>query len=133
MAKFSLRKVNKDLKPLSGLYSEEELATISKFGTIVDIAPGQALFEEGQLGAEVAIIVAGQAKITKGGVVRGHLHTGDVVGEASVLNRAPRAASVHAVTILRIAVLDVDAFAQALNNSQVFRQRIDETMQKRAA
>lgn len=133
MAKFSLRKISKDLNPLKDLFSEEELAALSKHGTSIDIAPGQTLMEEGAVGSEVAIIIEGQAKITQGGNVVANAGAGDILGEQAVLNSEARDASVSAVTFLKISVLGVEAFAKVLTASDDFRRRVDSQIQRRAA
>ena len=133
MSKFSLRKVNKDLRPLQEQYSDGELATLSKHGTIIDIAPGQNLMEEGTVGSEVAVILEGHAKITVNGDVIAEAGVGDVIGEKAVLLSEPRAASVCAATLLKILVLGVEAFANVLTDSDEFRRRIDTQVQSQGA
>lgn len=133
MAKFSLRRVHKDLNPLKDLYSQGELAALSKHGTIIDIAPGENLMEEGTEGSEVAIIVEGQARISENGNFISNAEAGDILGDQAVLNNATRRASVFAVTVLKISVLNVEAFANTLKESTDFRHRLDAQIQSRAA
>ena len=133
MAKFSLRKINKDLTPLRDLFSEGELVALSKHGTIIDIAPGQILMEEGTTGSEVAIVVAGQAKITQDDEFVANAEVGDFLGEQAVLANKLRAFSVCAVTILKLSALSIEAFAKILTESDDFRRRLDQQVQGRAA
>ena len=133
MGKFSLRKIDKNLNPLKPAFSDEELVALTKNGTIIDIAPGTTIFEEGKPGDELAIIIAGQAKITRRGKLITALESGTVIGEAAVLTGKARDASVSSVSMCKIVVLKADGFASSLTESLDFRLRVDGLVQQRAA
>lgn len=79
--------------------------------------PGDNIIEEGAPGAELFFIESGEVKCTKAGVegeVSRRLVSGDYVGERALLNSAPRAATVTAVTRTVCQVLDRAAFTRLL-------------------
>lgn len=127
------RKIDKTLKPLLEQYSEAALAAMTKHGKIITITPGQVFFEEGKRGAEAAIIVEGTAKVTSGNETVGVLRAGELVGEAAMLSGEPRNASVQAATLLRLVVLDTRAFSMTLNKCEVFRAKVNSSLEERTA
>ena len=133
MTRFARRRVSKDLDPLKDLFSDQELAALNKFGAVICIAPGELLFQEGTPGSEVAIIIEGQAKITRGSKFVAKAEVGDILGDQAVLKNEARGASVVAVTFLKISVLSIEAFANTLTQSDDFRRRLDQQIQSRAA
>ncbi len=130
---FSLRKIDKELKPLADFYSEDALAAMSKYGTIITIAPGQTFFEEGRTGAEAAVIIEGIAKVMAGGKTLATLTAGTLVGESAMLSGEPRNASAKAATLLRLVVLNPKAFSITLNACEHFRANVNATLEDRAA
>lgn len=133
MAKFSLRKVDKSMKALKGDYSEHELECITRRGTIIDLAPGKTIFEEGKTGSEAAVIISGQVKITRGSEVIKHLESGAVIGEAAVLTGEARNASASTISVVKVSVLDHEQFLALLEECPDFRGRVANEFEKRAA
>lgn len=127
------RKIDKALKPLLDHYSEDALASMSKHGKIITITPGQVFFEEGKSGTEAAVIIEGSAKVASGDKVIGVLRQGELVGETAMLSGEPRNASVQAVTLLKLVVLDPKAFSLTLNKCEAFRAKVNSSLEERAA
>ncbi len=127
------RKFDKGLAPLEESYSESELSLLSKKGTIIDLAPGQTLFEEGTIGTEAAVIISGTAKVSHGGKTVAILEAGNVIGESALLSGSIRNASVCSVTMLKIAVINKESMLTMLNECEDFRVRIDSALDSRAA
>lgn len=128
-----LRKIDKVLKPLTEFYAEDAVVSMNKYGKVITLAPGQVFFEEGKGGAEAAVIIEGTAKVTSGGKTLSILRAGTLVGEAALLTGEPRNASVQAASLLKIVVLDREAFTQTMNRSSSFRAQVSSSMQDRAA
>ena len=128
-----LRKIDKDLKDLKDTYTDEELASISKHGMIVHLPPGKVLFEEGKAGSEVAIIISGQARLSKNGAGATTLSTGDIIGEATILTGEVRDSTVSSVSMLTVSVLNAGSFLDVIEESADFRSRIGVTIEAQAA
>ncbi len=68
----------------------------------VDLAAEKFLFQEGELSQSMYLLQEGQLIVTrKDGeeqVILGYIHKGELVGELSFMDQAPRSATVRAVT-----------------------------------
>jgi len=72
----------------------------------VPLSAGETIFEKGDTGDCMYLIVGGEVRVHDGGRTLNHLQTGDVFGEMAVLDAEPRMASVTAVKdsqLLRLA------------------------------
>jgi CRP-like cAMP-binding protein len=65
-------------------------------GDLVKVAAGQVLCKEGDRGGEMMLLIAGAAEVTKNGQSIRQLGRGDVFGEMSMIDSAPRSATVTA-------------------------------------
>lgn len=96
------------------------LAALRAAGTLRRFRPGQVLFHEGDPSDHVALITAGQVKISAaqeaGGetvlAVRG---PDDLVGELSAIDHQPRSATATAVTAVEAVVVSANAFRAVLS------------------
>jgi CRP-like cAMP-binding protein len=70
------------------------LASVAEIVTVVELPAHRQFIEEGELAAEMFVIVEGAVRIQKNGKKVIDLHAGDVVGELAVLDPAPRSADV---------------------------------------
>ena len=87
--------------PLAGL-AVEAVASVVRLGALVELAPGEALIREGEVAAEVYLLLEGALVVqSQGGTVARLDHPGDVVGEAAVLLSSKRTADVIAETAVR--------------------------------
>jgi hypothetical protein len=85
---------------------DETLAEIAAVLQELALPAGKTLFEKGERGDSMYLIVDGEVRVHDGGHTLNHLHTGDVFGEMAVLDAEPRMASVTAVEdsqLLRLA------------------------------
>jgi CRP/FNR family transcriptional regulator, cyclic AMP receptor protein len=83
-------------QPLFFGLSQKELRSVASLGTPVDIKVGHILTEEGTNGREAFLIVSGEARCLVGSKKVAVLGPGDLFGEMSLLDQAPRSASVVA-------------------------------------
>ena len=101
--------------PLFAACSEKDLRRLDRAADELDIAAGQALTKQGQLGREVFIILDGSAEVTKDGVHVADLGPGAHVGELSLLDGGPRSATVTTTALTRVLVLTKPAFNGVLD------------------
>ena len=91
--------------PLFEGLDDESLRTISKVAQEVSVQDGAELVREGDYSYDLTVIDEGQAEVRHDGQVVATLGPGDVFGEAGVLSKGLRNASVVATTPMRLATL----------------------------
>lgn len=88
----------------------EELAFVAHIATERDFRQGETLIEEGADGGSMLLIVSGTVSVEKSGTLITELGERECVGEISLLDRAPRSASVIAKSPVRTLEIPHDAF-----------------------
>jgi len=73
-----------------------ELLHLQAMARLRDVGPGEAVVQEGSEGDAMFVIVAGRCAVRKGDVELARLGPGENFGEMSLVERAPRSASVVA-------------------------------------
>jgi signal transduction histidine kinase len=105
----------------SGL-SRADLERLCRDAREIEIERGTRLFAEGDPGGEAYVITSGEIEIIKHSVGRDVLLTvrreGDVIGEMSLLEDAPRMATARARTDASAIALSRDSLDQLLETSQ---------------
>ena len=94
-------------------------------------AAGTTLVREGRPGSEFYVIVAGRAEATLRGQHLATLGPGDFFGEMSLLEVAPRAATVVAETDLSLLVLEPRGFASLLAVAPTVGMKMMRSMSQR--
>lgn len=118
----------------SGLdnYALERLVAMS---TEIDLVPGDYLIREGEIGDAMYVILDGRFQVRKqardGDMVLAERGPGEVMGEMSVLDQAPRVASVIALTSARAMVIDQETFMALLDWSPTAARAILKTFAQR--
>jgi len=100
--------------PLFSACSRKELALVAKQGVRQSADAGEVLVKEGSAGAELSVILEGTARVERHGRKVATLGPGGFFGDLSLLDRAPRNASVIAVTPMELIVLHQRAFDELL-------------------
>jgi voltage-gated potassium channel len=91
--------------PLFAELEEEHLARIAAAASELEVAAGEKLATEGDLGHAVFAIESGTAEVTTDGAPVRRLAAGDVFGEIAVLSSGRRTASVIATSPMRLITL----------------------------
>jgi CRP/FNR family transcriptional regulator, cyclic AMP receptor protein len=104
-------------QPLFSGLSQKELRSVASLGTEVDVTAGRVLTEEGTNGKEAFLIVSGRARCLVGGKKVATLGPGDLFGEISLLDQAPRTASVIADSDMRVIVFVRSEFVRLVEAS----------------
>jgi signal transduction histidine kinase len=107
--------------PLFADLSEEDLDRLYQMVETISLQPGKLLFEEGSPGDALYVILDGELEVIKrqGGqdVVLAVRGAGEFIGELSLLEQAPRSASVRTLRESRMLVISQVAFQTLLSCS----------------
>ncbi len=102
--------------------SQATLADLVQRGTTFTTAPGQHVVEQGAEQVGLQVVLDGTADVSVNGVRRRSLVPGDYFGEISMIDGAPRSATVvsgsEGLTTFRLSAL---AFQPMLENPEVSR------------
>lgn len=113
--------------PLAAPAFERIMANLSR----LEVAAGDVLIREGDVGDRFYVIVEGDVSIVIGGEDRGVRHAGSYVGEIALLRNVPRTATVTALTPLRLLALERDAFLAAVTGHPQARERAEAVVEER--
>ena len=91
--------------PLFSGLDDDALRTVSKVAQEVSVSEGAELVREGDYSYELTVIDEGEAEVLHGDEVVATLGPGDVFGEAGVLTKGMRNATVKAKTPMRLITL----------------------------
>jgi protein phosphatase len=111
--------------------TRDQLAALARLFTEVDRPAGTVLVREGTPGTEFFIIVDGTATATIGKHRVSTLGPGDFFGEMSLLDRAPRSATVTADTEMTLLVADAKSFSTLVASAPSVGARMMRTLAER--
>jgi CRP-like cAMP-binding protein len=98
-----------------------DLASLASLFDEVRFDAGELVVREGEPGRELFILVEGKAAVSVGDHALALLGPGEFVGEMTLLERAPRSATVRALTPVRALVAGTSAFGALLAHPDVIR------------
>ena len=105
-----------------GSTPEEILADIAAILDELHYKPGEVIFEKGQVGDSMYIIIEGKVRVYDGERTIAHLSERDIFGELALLDPEPRFASISAETQTRLFRLDREAFLELMGaNIEIVR------------
>lgn len=121
-----LRKV-----PLFDGLSSKQLERVARLADQVEVSVGKRLATIGEVGRELFVIVDGEAVVTtrKGRTVK--LGRGDFFGEMSLIDGAPRSATVESETPMQLLVIGQREFWQLLADVPPIARKIMTTLSGR--
>ena len=117
--------------PLFADLDKKQLTFLAGQASELNLKVGAVLAEEGVLGREAMVILSGSAEVTRGGRKVAELGQGDVVGEMSLINHAPRTATVTASSDCTVLVMNSREFSSVLDANPDLTIRILKTVAAR--
>jgi CRP-like cAMP-binding protein len=109
----------------------QQLTQVARLADEAEVEAGRRLARAGDTGKELFIIVDGEALVrpARGRAIR--LGRGDFFGEMSLIDGAPRSATVEATTPMRLLVVGQREFWQLLATAPAISRRIMHAMAER--
>lgn len=107
------------------------LADVAEACQELEIARGETIFNKGDLGDSLYVIVAGRVRVHDGAVTVNELGQADVFGEMALLDPEPRLASVTAVEETRLLRLAEQPFQELLQEQSEIARSIIKTLTRR--
>jgi len=110
--------------PMFSACSKRELELLARRAEELHFDEGAVLVKEGDKGREFFVIGEGKTRVSRAGKDVAVLGPGDFFGELSLLDRAPRNATVTAQTPLDVFVLDERSFAGLIGEIPTLSQKL---------
>jgi CRP-like cAMP-binding protein len=111
--------------------TEKELAQIARACDEVTVEPDGVIVEEGTAGDQFFLIGTGEAVVTRGGREVATVGPGQYFGELSLLDEAPRNATVTARTRMTLVTLSRREFSAVLDSWPTVAHKLLEQMARR--
>lgn len=93
---------------------EELVAEVASIVEVVDYPKGQRIFDKGDVGESMYIVVSGEVRVFDGDRTLRLLGERELFGELALLDPEPRSASVETTRDTRLFRLDGDLFTQLM-------------------
>lgn len=117
--------------PLFAGLSAKEANQIAKLVSEIEVPAGTRVATAGEPGAELFMIVDGEAAVSTKPRRTVVLKAGDFFGEMSLIDGEPRSATVDATTPMRLLVLDQRNFWQVLDVTPSIVRKVMQTLSRR--
>ena len=117
--------------PLFASLDQNELLVVAETSREVTVPAGESVFEEGDAGNDLYIVISGSLEAHNAELTLGQLKAQDVFGEMAVLTQARRMASITAVKPSRLLAIDRDAFKKVLEGNPTVAHGIIEVLAKK--
>lgn len=92
--------------------------------------PGQLVFDQGDFGDKLYVVVRGEAEVSDGDVMLRTLRAGEVFGEIALIAETPRTARVRASTPLDVISVPRAAFGHLIAHLPGVRESMESIMQR---
>jgi CRP/FNR family cyclic AMP-dependent transcriptional regulator len=112
--------------PLFEGLDDTDIATVAKVVQEVSVSEGAELVREGDYSYDLTVIDEGQAEVVNEGQITATLGPGDVFGEAGVLRKDLRNATVRATTPMRLITLTGWDLRRLRNRMPALEQRLND-------
>ena len=117
--------------PLFEGLSKKELTELARVTEDLEIAAGEVLCREGDIGQEFFVIVEGETDVTRKGRRVAARGGGEFVGEIALLEETTRTATVTAKTPLRVFVLTRHDFRHLVRENPSVEQKVMRALARR--
>jgi CRP-like cAMP-binding protein len=117
--------------PLFAGFGRRELTRLGMLSDVIDWPAGRVLMREGDLGAEMFVIVRGHAEVERAGRVIGEATNGDVLGEMALVDEGPRSATVTLTEPSRLLVVGHREFHALMDEMPTVRVQVLESLARR--
>jgi CRP-like cAMP-binding protein len=111
--------------------SGEVLADLAEILTEVEIPAGDAVFAKDEPGSSMYLIVQGRVRVHDGDLEYGQFGEGETFGEMALLDRAPRSASITALTDTHLLELGQEPFYVLLEDYSDIGRHIMQLLTRR--
>ncbi len=112
-------------------FSDAELDRVAELADDVDADAGAVLMEQGRVGQECFVILAGHASVYAGEDWVATLGPGSLVGEMALVDHQPRAATVVADTPMSLIAFDTRRFRTLLAEMPLAEERVKQLLADR--
>ena len=96
-----------------------------------EVAAGEPVFTEGDVGTEMFGLIAGTVELRKGEHTLGVLEPGDTFGELALVDDSPRSLTAVATEASVLAVIDDKAFTYLVHETPMFALQVMRSMAQR--
>jgi hypothetical protein len=110
---------------------DDILAELAPYLDESEVAAGQAIFEKGEPGNSMYIIVSGQVRVHDGEHTINILNDRDVFGEMALLDPAPRSASITTIKDTHLLSLGHDPFYEAVDTRSEIARGVIRVLSRR--
>jgi CRP-like cAMP-binding protein len=117
--------------PIFASCTPEEIATIAGVAQDGFFQPGQIIVTQGTPGQAFYLILSGRVEILRDGVSLGGLGAGDFFGEMSLLDSAPRSATICAIDQVACLMLSSWDFKAVLQRHPAIAIKLLEVLSRR--
>jgi CRP/FNR family transcriptional regulator, cyclic AMP receptor protein len=117
--------------PLFADCSRRELKQVCRAAVVEHRAKGATLVTQGEPGTEAFVILQGTCRVIRNGRKVAQIEAGGIVGELSMINGAPRNATVVADSPLEVAILERRDFLALLEKSPSITRKLLERLAAR--
>ena len=118
--------------PFFGDLDDGELSEVAAAVTEMSVPEGKEIVREGDYSPDLFVIEEGEAAVVRDGSELARLGPGDFFGEAGVVEKAQRNATIRAETRMRLVVLDHWALGRLEKSAPQTVQRIRELTAERS-
>jgi len=104
---------------------------LAAYGSVKKFMPGEKIVREGDSGDEMYIILQGKVSIEVGDIIVGEMGSGDFFGEMSLIDNAPRSATVTAQETTLLFAINEKNFERIVAWEPTIAIRIMKSLSKR--
>ncbi len=117
--------------PIFANCTAEEIAAIAQVAQESQFLPGQIIVTQGTPGQAFYLVLAGRVEILRDGTSLGAFGPGDFFGEMSLLDQAPRSATIRALELTQCLMLSSWDFKALLEKHPSIAIKLLEVLSRR--